>query len=165
MWLLQRLHIVDCALTATCSSVPHSKQASFLSSFGRSGARAAGLRTSWTRMYWPQCLQAVEIAARGSGCWWPQRAQVTRILSCFFAGIQCSPARRPATGQRAAGLASSGILGTSGGRGGAAVGDTLFGLTSVLPTKVTPSSTTSLVARISPNNSALDLISILSLAL
>src|SRR6266566_138773 len=166
MWLLQRLHIVDCALTATSSSVPHSKQANFLSSFGRSGARAAGLRTSWTRMYWPQCLQAVEMAARGSGCWWPQRAQVTRTLSCFFAGIQCSPPRRPAAGQRAPILAGSGILGTSAMlvRGGG-VGATLFGFTSVLPTKVTPSSITSLVARMSPNSSVLALISILSLAL
>src|SRR5437867_12376537 len=117
-------------------------------------------------MYWRHCLQTVEMAARGSGCWCPQRGQVTRTLSCFFAGIQCSPAHGPAAGQRTPSLAGSGILGASPGpvRGGAAVGATLLGLTSVLPTKVTPSSMTSLVARMSPNNSALDLISILSLA-
>ena len=39
---------------------------------------------------------------------------------------------------------------------GEALGETLFGLTSVLPTYVTPSSITSLVALISPNNSDLD---------
>src|SRR6266436_2606295 len=47
-------------------------------------------------MYWPHCLQAVEMAARGSDCWWPQRGQVTRTLACFFAGIQSSAA--PAAG-------------------------------------------------------------------
>ena len=50
------------------------------------------------------------------------------------------------------------------GRGGA-LGDTLFGLTSILPTKVVPSSITSLAARISPNNSVRALISTFSLAL
>ena len=45
------------------------------------------------------------------------------------------------------------------------MGATLLGFTSVLPTKVTPSSITSLDARTSPKTSALDLISILSLAL
>src|ERR1051326_8268435 len=50
-------------------------------------------------------------------------------------------------------------------RAGATVGETLFGLTSLLPTKVTPSSMTSLAARISPNSSVLALMSILSLAI
>src|SRR5262245_35592032 len=50
-----------------------------------------------------------------------------------------------------------------GGRGGE-LGETLFGLTSVSPTNVTPSSMASLEERMSPNSSALDLISILSLA-
>src|SRR5438477_353904 len=165
MWLLQRLHIVDWALTATSSSVPHSKQVSLRISTGRSGERAGGLRTSWTRMYWPHFLQAVEMATRGSGCWCPQRGQVTRTLSCFFAGIQCSPAPGAAAGQRPPILAGSGILGDSLVRGGGEVGETLFGLTSVFPTKVTPSSMTSLVARMSPNSSVLALMSIFSLAL
>src|SRR5437867_2088493 len=46
-----------------------------------------------------------------------------------------------------------------------AVGATLFGLISVLPTKVTPSSMTSLAPRMSPKSSDLALISILSLAM
>jgi len=44
------------------------------------------------------------------------------------------------------------------------MGATLLGLTSVLPSKVTPSSMASLADRISPNNSVLALISIRSLA-
>src|SRR6058998_3258444 len=107
-------------------------------------------------MYWPHCLQAVEMAARGSDCWWPQRGQVTRTLACFFAGIQSSAARAAGGG--------SGILGTSLVRGGGAVGLTLFGLTSVFPTKVTPSSMASLAERMSPNNSVFALMSIFSLA-
>src|ERR1044071_2204215 len=165
MWLLQRLHMVDWALSATSSSVPHSKQASFRTSLGRCAGRAAGRRTSSTRMCWPHCLQTVERAARGSGCWCPQRGQTTRTLSCFFAGIQGAPARGPAADQRPPNLAGSGILGTSPVRGGVTAGETLLGLTSVLPTKVTPSSITSLVARMSPNSSVLALISIFSLAL
>src|ERR1700728_260017 len=60
--------------------------------------------------------------------------------------------------------AGSGTLSGSVTRGGA-VGATLLGLTSVLPTKDTPSSMTSFVARMSPNSSVLVLISIFSLAL
>src|SRR5207245_6746123 len=51
-----------------------------------------------------------------------------------------------------------------GGVGGA-MGATLLGLTSVLPTKVTPSSIASLGARTSPNNSVLSLMSTLFLAM
>src|SRR5438132_1638416 len=115
-------------------------------------------------MYCPHFLQAVEMAARGSDCWCPQRGQLTRTLACFFAGIQCSPARTTAAGQRPPNLAGSGILGASLDRDGGAVGETLLGLTSVLPTNVTPSSMASLAARMSPNNSVLALMSILSLA-
>src|SRR5438034_7559958 len=115
-------------------------------------------------MYWPHCLQAVEMAARGSDCWWPQRGQVSRTFACFFAGIQSSAARRPAAAQRPTILAGSGILGASLVRGGGAVGETLFGLTSVLPTNVTPSSMASLAERMSPNNSVFALMSIFSLA-
>src|SRR5277367_3303667 len=64
------------------------------------------------------------------------------------------------TTQRAAALAGvSGIFSGSTRRPVGTVGATLFGLTSVLPTKVTPSSMASFVARISPNTSALALIS------
>src|SRR5437773_2148157 len=66
--------------------------------------------------------------------------------------------------QRPTILAGSGILGTSLVRGGGAVGETLFGLTSVFPTNVTPSSIASLAERMSPNNSVFALISIFSLA-
>src|SRR5205814_3706598 len=74
------------------------------------------------------------------------------------------PRRRPAAAQRPTILAGSGILGASLVRGGGAVGETLFGLTSVLPTKVTPSAMASLAERISPNNSVFALMSIFSLA-
>src|SRR5437660_10252231 len=115
-------------------------------------------------MYCPHCLQAVEMAARGSDCSCPQRGQLTRTLACFFAGIQCSPARTTAASQRPPNLAGSGILGASLIREGGAGGETLLGLTSVLPTNVTPSSMASFVARMSPNNSVLALMSIFSLA-
>src|SRR6185436_7989605 len=114
-------------------------------------------------MYWPHCLQAVEMAARGSDCSWPQRGQVIRTFACCFAGIQGAAAPAPAA-QRPTILAGSGNLGTSLVRGGGAVGETLFGLTSVFPTNVTPSSTASLAERMSPNNSVFALISIFSLA-
>src|SRR5690349_9146961 len=75
--------------------------------------------------------------------------------------------KRPA--QRNTGFAAStigvGVLGASPGRAMGDVGVTLFGFTSVLPTKVTPSSMTSFEARMSPNSSVLALISIFSLAL
>src|SRR5262245_13147927 len=76
-----------------------------------------------------------------------------------MAADQAKRARPRPQGERLAGSAN----GTEGGRW-PIVGATLLGLTSVLPTKVTPSSITSLEARISPKTSALVLISILSLA-
>src|SRR5580765_5237235 len=115
-------------------------------------------------MYWPHFLQEVEMAARGSDCSWPQRGQVTRTLACCFAGIQSSAALAAGTAQRPTILAGSGSLGTSLVRGGWAVGDTLFGLTSVFPTNVTPSSIASRAERMSPNNSVFALMSIFSLA-
>jgi len=62
---------------------------------------------------------------------WPQRGQVTRTLACFFAGIQSSAATAGGGSASDPILAGSGILGTSFVRGGVAVGETLFGLTSV----------------------------------
>jgi hypothetical protein len=29
----------------------------------------------------------LEMAVRGSACWWPQCGQATRTVSCFFGGI------------------------------------------------------------------------------
>src|SRR5437016_10770035 len=75
------------------------------------------------------------------------------------------PRRRLAAAQRPTIFAGSGILGASLVRGGGAVGETLFGLTSVLPTNVTPSSMASLAERMSPNNSVFALMSIFSLAM
>src|SRR5208282_1084217 len=58
-------------------------------------------------------------------------------------------------------LACVGGLAGSAGRGWTgAVGAVRFGFTSVWPTKVTPSSITSRAARMSPNISLLDLMSI-----
>src|SRR5438445_245071 len=71
------------------------------------------------------------------------------------------------TSQKRPALAGSTFLTASAAvaGGGGAVGVTLLGLTSVLPTKVTPSSMTSFGERMSPNNSVLDLISIFSRAM
>src|SRR5262245_57501590 len=78
-----------------------------------------------------------------------------------MAGLQTDRAK-PATDQGERCLPASAVA-MAGGRGGA-VGETLLGLTSVLPTNVTPSSITSLEERISPNSSVLALSSILSFA-
>src|ERR1022692_1000548 len=165
MWRLHRLHIVDSALAATSNSAPQSQQVMLRWFNGRSTTFGAGLGISLMRRYRPHARQFVENAVRGSACSCPQCGHEIWIVSGFLAGILCCPApagRRQV--QRPSGLAGSGTLGTSPGRAGAAVGDTLLGLTSDLPTNVTPSSTASFEARMSPNISVLALISIFSLA-
>src|SRR4051812_32272627 len=87
MYRLQRLHIVDSALIGTSSSAPHSKQVIRLRSGPCSVAFGAGRRISGIRRCSPHFLQLLEMAVRGSSCWWPQRGQATRTLSCFFGGI------------------------------------------------------------------------------
>src|SRR5438067_8807744 len=91
-------------------------------------------------------------AASGQNCF-------TASTSSLVAGFSLPQPRGLASAAQLDGL---GRLAPSrpGARGGGVFeGATLFGFTSVLPTKVTPSSMTSLEARMSPKTSALDLIS------
>src|SRR6266478_282437 len=97
------------------------------------------------------CISAFAQGMRGEQ--WlasPNRSK----LACAHRRTQNRPALAGS-----ADFAGSVIVGGAGG-----VGATLFGLTSLLPTNVTPSSITSLGVRISPNNSVLVLMSIFSLA-
>src|SRR5579863_5425594 len=153
--------MVDCAATGTSSSVPQSKQVTLRRSpFGASTVLRAGLGVFSSEKFRRHCLQTVEMTVRGSGWECPPCGHTTVILSCMLAGIQhLPPGRRSSAGdQRGGGVPGAAGLGAEG------VGATLFGLTSVRPTNVTPSSTTSFAARMSPNSSALVLISIFSLA-
>src|SRR6185312_7560824 len=84
---LQRLHIVDSALTGTSNSAPHSKHVMRFCAGPCAAALGVGRRISWTRRCSPHFLQLLEMAVRGSVCWWPQRGQATRTVSCFLGGI------------------------------------------------------------------------------
>jgi hypothetical protein len=66
------LHIVDCALGETSSSVPHAKQVIRRRSGAGASAARAGCRAARTSKCRPHALQYVEIAARDSGCRCPQ---------------------------------------------------------------------------------------------
>src|SRR5258708_37794965 len=138
--------MVDWALGATSNSVPQSKQTMCLRSRGAGSAaalRVVFFETSWMRMCPRHFLQMVEKAPRGSACECPQCGQATMTLSGLLTvrfglltGMQRSPARGNGEGsdQRPRGLAGSGILGASPAREAEGLGETLLGLTSVLPT-------------------------------
>src|SRR5688572_10087034 len=93
MWELQRLHMVDCALGETSSSVLHLKHVTWRPPLRAIGALAAGLPASSTRKCCLQLLQTVEYAAGGSSCVCPQWGHVTGSLLDFgVAGFFGAPA-------------------------------------------------------------------------
>src|SRR5258708_6660768 len=138
--------MVDWALRETSNSVPQSKQTMCRRSRGAGSTaalRAGFFETSWMRMCPRHFLQMVEKAPRGSACECPQCGQSTMTLSglltvrfSLLTGMQRLPARGSGDelDQRPGGRAGSESLRASPGREAAGEGETLFGLTSVLPT-------------------------------
>src|SRR5436190_9573287 len=93
MWLLQRLHMVDCAVGETSSTVLHLKHVTSRPPLRARGSFAGALPASWTRKCCLQPLQTVEYAAGGSSCVCPQCGQVTGSLLDFgVAGFLVVPA-------------------------------------------------------------------------
>src|SRR5687768_898289 len=99
MWLLQRLHIVDCALGETSSSVLHLKHVTWRPPLRAAGVLAAAafaagfLAASSMRKCCLHALQTVEYAAGGSGWECPQCGHVTgSLLDLIVAGFFVTPA-------------------------------------------------------------------------
>jgi len=64
MWLLHRLHMVDCAVAGTSSSVPQLKHVTRRTSREGGAAAVGGATGAWrkssSRKYWRHFLQTVE---------------------------------------------------------------------------------------------------------